>query len=131
VIHKALKYGYIMSIMGVVLLVLFGKYVIMAFDTDVEVIDTAYTYVMIESIIFFAFITLFISNSVLQGIKQPFIIPYVSVYRQLLMPFILLNIAVNYFECDIVVVWIIIGLIIYSAAIWIYIYMKRKLEELK
>jgi len=131
VIHKALKYGYIMSIMGVVLLVLFGKYVIMAFDTDVEVIDTAYTYVMIESIIFFAFITLFISNSVLQGIKQPFIIPYVSIYRQLLMPFILLNIAVNYFECDIVVVWIIIGLIIYSAAIWIYIYMKRKLEELK
>jgi putative MATE family efflux protein len=131
VIHKALKYGYIMSLLGVFLLVLFGKYIIMAFDTDPEVIEIAYTYVMIESIIFFAFITLFISNSVLQGIKQPFIIPYVSLYRQLLMPFILLNIAVNYFEFDIVAVWIIIGLIIYSAAIWIYIYMKRKLEELK
>lgn len=131
VIHKSLKYGYIMSAMGVVLLALFGKYIIMAFDNDIEVINTAYNYVMVESIIFFAFITLFISNSVLQGIKQPFIIPYVSVYRQVLMPFILLTIAVKYFECSILTVWIIIGLIIYSAAIWIYFYMNKKLETLK
>jgi len=131
VINKSLKYGYIMSAIGVIFLVLFGKYIIMLFDTDLEVINTAYTYVVIESVIFFAFITLFISNSVLQGIKQPFIIPYVSVYRQLLMPFILLTIAVKYFDCSVVTVWIIIGIIIYSAAIWIYLYMKRKLEYLK
>lgn len=131
VINKSLKYGYIMSAIGVIFLVLFGKYIIMLFDTDIEVINTAYTYVVIESVIFFAFITLFISNSVLQGIKQPFIIPYVSVYRQLLMPFILLTIAVKYFDCSVVTVWIIIGIIIYSAAIWIYLYMKRKLEYLK
>ncbi|MGB5868487.1 MAG: MATE family efflux transporter, partial [Arcobacteraceae bacterium] len=131
VIHKSLKYGYIMSAMGVLFLVIFGRYIIMAFDNDIEVVDTAYVYVIVESIIFFAFITLFISNSVLQGIKQPFIIPYVSVYRQVLMPFILLTIAVKYFDCSILAVWIIIGLIIYSAAIWIYFYMNKKLETLK
>jgi len=131
VIHKALKYGYIMSAMGIVFLFFFGKFIIMLFDNDPEVIQTAYYYVMIESFIFFAFITLFISNSTLQGIKQPFIIPYVSIYRQIVMPFILLYIAVVYFDCSVTTLWIIIGIIIYSAAIWIFIYMKKKLESLK
>ena len=131
VIHKALKYGYIMSAIGVVFLFFFGKFIIMAFDTDLEVVNTAYTYVMIESIIFFAFITLFIANSTLQGIKQPFIIPYISLYRQIIMPLIFLYIGVVYFECSVTVAWILIGIIIYSAAIWVYFYMKRKLSELK
>jgi len=131
VIHKALKYGYIMSAIGVVFLFFFGKLIIMAFDSDIEVINTAYAYVMIESVIFFAFITLFIANSTLQGIKQPFIIPYISLYRQIIMPFILLYIGVVYFECSVTTAWILIGIIIYSAAIWVYFYMKRKLKELK
>jgi len=131
VIHKALRYGFIMSFIGVIILVLFGKNIIMLFDKDLEVVQTAYHYVIIESIIFFAFITLFISNSVLQGIKQPFIIPYVSIYRQLIMPAILLFISVNYFDVSVEVLWIVLGLIIYSAAIWLYLYMKKKLENLQ
>jgi len=131
VIHKALKYGYIMSAMGIVFLYFFGKSIIMHFDNDIEVIQTAYNYVMIESIIFFAFITIFISNSTLQGIKQPFVIPYVSLYRQIVMPFIFLYIGVVYFKCSVEVAWILVGLIIYSAAIWIYFYMKKKLMSLK
>jgi len=131
VIHKALHYGFIMSFIGVIVLVIFGKNIIILFDEDLEVVQTAYHYVIIESIIFFAFITLFISNSVLQGIKQPFIIPYVSIYRQLIMPAILLFISVNYFDVSVEILWIILGLIIYSAAIWIYFYMKKKLKNLQ
>jgi len=131
VIHKSLKYGYIMSAMGIVFLFFFGKLIIMAFDNDIEVIETAYNYVMIESVIFFAFITIFISNSTLQGIKEPFIIPYVSLYRQIIMPFIFLYVGVVYFDCSVEIAWILIGIIIYSAAIWIYFYMKKKLERLK
>lgn len=131
VINKSLKYGYIMSALGVLFLAVFGKYIVMIFDTDIEVVETAYIYVMIESVIFFAFITLFICTSTLQGIKQPFIIPYVSLYRQVVMPFILLYTAVVYFEVSVITVWIIAGLIIYSAAIWIYFYMKKKLDTLK
>ena len=131
VIHKSLKYGYIMSAMGIVFLFFFGKLIVTQFDSDIEVVETAYTYIMIESFIFFAFITIFISNSTLQGIKQPFVIPYVSLYRQIIMPFIFLYIAVVYFDCTVTTAWILIGIIIYSAAIWIYFYMKKKLEELK
>ncbi len=130
VITKALTYGFIMSIIGVVLLVLFGKYIIMIFDTDPLVVQIAYEYVIVESIIFFAFITLFIANSTLQGIKQPFIIPYISVYRQVIMPGILLYVVVKVLNLDIVYLWITVGIVIYSAAIWVFFYTKRKLEEL-
>lgn len=99
----------------------------MLFDNDPQVISMAYEYVIVESIIFFAFITIFISNSTLQGIKEPFIIPYVSLYRQLLMPTIFLYILVNIFNVEILYVWICMAIIIYSAAIWIYIYTQRKL----
>jgi len=131
VINKALKYGFVMSLIGIVLLFFFGKFIIGFFDQDPEVIQTSYHYVMIESFIFFAFITLFITNSVLQGIKRPFIIPYVSIYRQLLMPFILLYIAVFYFKSTAETAWIILGLIIYSAAIWMFFYMKRELKKVQ
>lgn len=131
VINKALKYGFIMSLIGIVFLFFFGKGIIGFFDDDTEVIQTAYHYVMIESFIFFAFITLFIANSVLQGIKRPFIIPYISVYRQLLMPFVLLYITVVYYKCTAETAWIILGLIIYSAAIWMFFYMKRELNKVQ
>jgi len=130
VIRRSLKYGYTMSAIGVILLSIFGKYIIMMFDNDPQVVEIAYEYVIVESIVFFAFITIFISNSTLQGIKEPFIIPYVSLYRQLLMPIIVLYILVNIFNVDLLFIWISIGVIIYSAAIWIYIYTQRKLALL-
>ncbi|MDF1874622.1 MATE family efflux transporter [Sulfurimonas sp. SAG-AH-194-I05] len=129
VIHKALKYGYAMSAIGVILIVFFGKYIIMAFDTDVEVIDIAYTYIIFESFIFFSFITLFISVSTLQGIKNPFIVPYISFYRQVFMPLIFFYGVVYIFHLDIIYLWMSMLLIISSAAIYMKIYTKKQLER--
>jgi len=128
VIYKALKYGYIMSAIGVVLIVLFGKYMIMVFDTDTQVVDIAYVYIIFESFIFFSFITLFISVSTLQGMKNPFIIPYISFYRQIFMPLVFFYLVVNVFELTIIYLWVSMFIIITSAAIYIKIYTKKQLE---
>ncbi|CAA6809728.1 MAG: Multi antimicrobial extrusion protein (Na(+)/drug antiporter), MATE family of MDR efflux pumps [uncultured Sulfurovum sp.] len=130
VINKALKYGYIMSAIGVVLIVLFGKYMVMIFDNDTEVIETAYIYIVVESLIFFAFITLFISVSTLQGIKKPFILPFVAIYRQILMPLILFTLVVKVYELPIEYLWVSMFLIIYSGAIYLKIYTNKKLALL-
>ncbi|MCF6245476.1 MAG: MATE family efflux transporter [Sulfurovum sp.] len=128
VIHIALKYGYIMSAIGVVLIALLGKTMIMVFDKDIEVVNIAYTYIIFESFLFFAFITLFISNSTLQGIKNPFIIPYIGFYRQILMPLIFFTLVVNIFDLPIIYLWISMFIIISSAAIYMKIYTKKQLE---
>lgn len=127
VIDKALKYGYIMSAIGVLLIALFGKYMIMVFDTDTEVVDIAYIYIIFESFIFFSFITLFISTSTLQGIKRPFIIPYVSFYRQIFMPLIFFTLVVNVFHFSIIYLWVSMLLIITSAAIYLKSYVSKEL----
>lgn len=127
---KALIYGYIMSFIGVIFLVVFGKYIIMVFDNDTEVIDIAYGYIVINSLIFFGYITIFISNSTLQGIKNPYIIPYISLYRQIIMPMVLLTVFVNLFKVDIFFIWIVMLCIVYSAAIIIYVYSSKKLSRL-
>ncbi|MEA2048896.1 MAG: MATE family efflux transporter [Campylobacterota bacterium] len=129
VINKSLKYGYIMSAIGVVLIALFGKSIIMLFDTDTQVVDIAYIYIIFESFIFFSFITLFISVSTLQGIKQPFMIPYIGFYRQIMMPLILFHLVVNIFHLPIVYLWVSMFMIITSAAIFAKIYTKKQLEQ--
>ncbi len=128
VIHKALKYGYIMSAVGVVLIALFGRSMIMVFDTDTQVVDTAYIYIIFESFIFFSFITLFIANSTLQGIKNPFMIPYIGFYRQIFMPLILFSLVVHIFDLSIVYLWISMFIIISSAAVYMKHYVKKQVE---
>ena len=131
VIKKSLYFGYIMSAIGVIFLAIAGKYIIILFDSDTQVVSVAYSYVVVESFIFFAYITIFISNSTLQGIKQPFVIPYISFYRQIFMPVLILYFVVDIFKFDIVYVWIVMGIIIYSAAFFIYYFTKKKLLELE
>ncbi|MDF1878973.1 MATE family efflux transporter [Sulfurimonas sp. SAG-AH-194-C20] len=131
VIHKALKYGYIMSGVGVVLIALFGKYMIMVFDTDTEVVDIAYVYIIFESFIFFSFITIFISTSTLQGLKRPFVVPYISFYRQIFMPLIFFTLVVYVFELSIIYLWISMFLIITSAAIYLKLYVNKELKKAK
>jgi putative MATE family efflux protein len=129
VIKKSLLYGYIMSGIGVLLLAIFGKYIVMIFSRDSVVIDVAYSYIVVESIIFFAFITIFISNSTLQGIKKPLAVPIISFYRQILMPSILLYFVVKVWQLDIVFVWLSMMVIVYSAAVVIFIFTRKKLAE--
>lgn len=129
VIKKSLLYGYIMSGIGVVFLVIFGKYIIMIFSNDAVVLNIAYSYIVVESLIFFAFITIFISNSTLQGIKKPLVVPVISFYRQIIMPLVILYLVVKIWHFDIVFVWISMLVIVYSAAIFIFFFTKITLKK--
>lgn len=128
VIHKSLRYGYIMSAIGIVLIALLGKYMIMVFDTDSKVVDIAYVYIVFESFIFFSFIILFVSVSTLQGIKKPFMIPYVSFYRQIIMPLIFFYIVVHVLDLSIEYLWVSMFIIITSAALFMKVYTLKQLE---
>jgi putative MATE family efflux protein len=129
VIRKSLLYGYLLSAIGVLLLVIFGKYIVMIFSNDTVVLDIAYGYIVVESLIFFAFITIFISNSTLQGIKKPLAVPIISFYRQILMPSIVLFFVVKVWALDIIFVWISMLIIVYSAAVFIFIFTKKQLQH--
>ncbi len=118
----ALKYGFYISTFGIIFLLILGKFIISLFDSNPDVVAFGYDYLVIEIFIFYAYITLFICVSTLQGIKKPKMIVYIALYRQLVAKFIVAYIIVIVFELDFIYLWLGILVMIYSAAIFAYFY---------
>lgn len=130
-IRIALRYGLMMSFIGLLILVLFGKNIISIFDNDQDVLEITYTYIVFEGFILFAYLSLFINDSTLQGIKKPIMIPFISLYRKIIMPFILLFLLVKILYLPIESIWIAMLFIIYSSAIFHHFYTKKQLKTLQ
>ncbi|MFV0563294.1 MATE family efflux transporter [Malaciobacter mytili] len=129
-IYTALKYGFFLCSFGIVFLYTFGKLIVSQFDKDTEVIAYATGYLAIEVWIFFAFLTLFVCVSTLQGIKKPKMIFYIGLYRQIVAKYLVGFIIVIYLNLEIQYLWIGILIMIYSAAIFAFFYTRKVLKQL-
>lgn len=129
-LNKALKYGFYISTFGITFLYIFGKLIISQFDKDLEVIAYGYEYILIEVWIFYAYVILFICVSTLQAIKKPKMILYIALYRQIIAKFLVAYLFVILFELDYIYLWVGILVMIYSAAIFAYIYTQKMLKKL-
>lgn len=128
-IKVAMKYGFIISTFGIIVLTIFGKLIISQFDSNETVVNFGLDYLLIEVWIFYAYIVLFICVSTLQGIKKPKMILYIALYRQIFAKVIVAYIIVKYFELNFGWLWIGIFIVINSAAIFAYFYTNRMLKK--
>jgi len=129
VLKTAIKYGFVISTVGIITLTIFGKFIISQFDSNEIVVQYGLDYLLIEIWIFYAYIILFICVSTLQGIKKPKMILYIGLYRQIFAKLIVAFLIVKYFELDYIYLWVGILVMIYSAAIFAYIYTNRLLKK--
>ncbi len=129
-LKTALKYGYLISLFGIIFLNIFGELLISMFDSNKFVRQFGLEYLLIEVWLFFAFVTLFICVSTLQGIKKPKMIFWVGLYRQIVAKLIVATIIVIYLQLEIEYLWYGILLMIYSAAIFLFFYTKNMLKKL-
>jgi len=126
----ALKYGFIISTIGIFTLTILGRFIISLFDSNEIVVNFGIDYLLIEIWIFYAYIILFICVSTLQGIKQPKMILYIGLYRQIFAKLIIAYLIVKYFELDFIYLWFGILIMIYSAAIFAYFYTNNLLKTI-
>lgn len=126
---KALRYGFYISTFGIAFLYIFGKLIISQFDNDLEVIAYGYDYLIVEVLIFYAYIILFICVSTLQGIKKPKMILYIALYRQIVAKLLVAYVLVILFELDYIYLWVGILFMIYSAAVFAYFYTNSLLKK--
>ncbi|MGB5792055.1 MATE family efflux transporter, partial [Poseidonibacter sp.] len=98
ILKTALKYGFIISTVGIITLTLLGEFIISQFDSNEIVIAFGLDYLLVEIWIFYAYVVLFICVSTLQGIKKPKMILYIGLYRQIFAKLIVAFIIVKYFE---------------------------------
>ena len=126
----ALKYGFIISTIGIITLTILGEFIISLFDDNPVVVNFGVDFLLVEIWIFYAYVVLFICVSTLQAIKQPQMILYISLYRQIFAKLIIAYLIVKYFELDFIYLWFGVLFMIYSAAIFAFFYTNRLLKNL-
>lgn len=126
----SIKYGFILSTIGILILTIFGKFLISLFDSTAIVIDFGIKYLLVEIWIFYAYVVLFICVSTLQAIKQPKMILYIALYRQIIAKLLIAFVIVKLFELDFIYLWVGILVMIYSAAIFAYFYTNNLLKTI-
>jgi len=126
-LKRAIRYGWIISIVAVLSFFLFAGEMASLLSSDLVVIGEAKTYLYISGLASFGFVVIFVYIAMLQGMGQPNVIMPVSFYRQVLAPVLLLSLLAS-FKMDIIYVWIIIDLIIFSSAIFLWWYAKKKFD---
>lgn len=126
---RALTYGLIIMVIGMIVIYPLARLAIGVFNSDPEVIDVGSEYLRIEVICFTTYVLMGVSIAVLQGLKAPKIAIYIGVYRQLLMPIIVLSLFGNWF--GIKGIWYGIVLVNWTATIYTLVYTKWKMNKIK
>ena len=126
----ALKYGYALSLVGMLFLFIASTWIIAQFDSDVEVISLGSTYIHVMLFMFCGYVTHFVCVATLQGIKKPVMIFYVGFFRQLLAPMIVFIMIVNYFALSFIWMWVGLGIIVYTSALFLLWYTIKKLQTI-
>lgn len=126
----SIKYGFIISTVGIISLTILGRFIISLFDSNPTVVDFGVNYLLVEIWIFYAYVVLFICVSTLQAIKQPKMLLYIGLYRQIFAKLIIAYFIVKYFELDFIYLWFGILFMIYSAAIFAYFYTNSLLKKI-
>jgi putative MATE family efflux protein len=129
IFSTALKFGFIISTIGIVTLTILGKFIISLFDSNSIVIGFGVDFLLVEIWIFYAYVILFICVATLQAIKQPKMILFIGLYRQIIAKVIISYLIVKYFELDFIYLWFGILFMIYSAAIFAYFYTSKILNK--
>jgi len=127
-LNVSLYYGGLISMVGMFLLLVGAEELMRFFSDDRMVIEAGVLYLRVEAFILFAFVVIFVHLALLQGIGKPGFIFYISIFRQILAPIILLSIF-SFFGLKVVWIWIGIGLIVTFSALVTWQYSRQKLSE--
>ncbi|HEX5670928.1 MAG TPA: MATE family efflux transporter, partial [Sulfuricurvum sp.] len=124
----ALYYGGLVSLIGMVLLLAGAEQFMQFFSQDIKVIEAGALYLRVEAFILFSFVVIFVHIAMLQGIEKPGFIFYISIFRQILAPLMLLSL-ISYLGLEVVWIWLGIALIVTLSAFVTWRYSVDKLEE--
>ena len=125
----AIRYGWVMSTLGISAFLLFANYFASLLTSDVKVIEQTALYLRISGVASYGFVVIFISIAMLQGIAKPAVIFPISVYRQVIAPIIVFTIL-SMLGLGILSLWIGLDMIIFSSAIFLWWYAQKQLKFL-
>lgn len=124
----SIRYGWIISTLGVSAFLLFAEQFASLLTTDKTVIEQTALYLRVTGITSYAFVLIFIYIAMLQGIAKPAVIMPVSIYRQLIAPIVVFSLLA-WFSFGILSLWIGLNLIVFSSALFLWWYAEKMLKH--
>ena len=129
-LRLSIKYGWVLSTIGVSSFLLFAEFFASLLTTDSIVIQEVALYLRVSGLASYAFVVIFIYIAMLQGIAKPNVITPISIYRQVLAPILLFSILAT-MHLEIISLWIGLNLIILSSALFLYWYGEKQMHLLE
>lgn len=83
-----LRYALIVALCILPPVLLAARPILLLFTDSGEVVSIGRTYLLIQGVTFFSYIIINLSNSIVQGLKQPAMIMWVGLYRQVAAPLV-------------------------------------------
>ena len=127
---KGLKYGILLTLVGIAVVFILSKTLMNFFSNDLEVIKIGFTYLRISILMYLTYVILNICIATLQGLKKPIFALWIGLYRQLIMPGIIIYILIKLRHSPIASIWWALVLINWSAVIFTFFYTKKELKKL-
>lgn len=128
-VFYAQKIGFILWVIGIAFLLLFGEFFMSLFTQETKVIDAGLSYLYAAAVSLYAYMLVFINIALLQGIKKPALLIYLSLFRQLLVPFAVFGLFA-FLELSLGFYWAGLATIIWLSAIFIVWYANRELKRI-
>jgi putative MATE family efflux protein len=115
--HCALRYGLYISIIGGVLLYVFGEMSLRLFTESEVVVEIGAGYLLVAAVLIWFYVALFVTVSLLQGLKRPIYALWVGLCRQLVFPTLFFWLGTKVFKLEIWNIWASIAIITITAAL--------------
>lgn len=128
-VRHSLLYGSIVALFGGVVLLAVPETVMGFFSESPAVIAEGARYLRVEAFIIFPFVVIFTYVAMLQGIKRPVFIFYISLFRQIVAPLIVLGLLA-WMGMGVLWVWLGIAAIVTVSAVVTRRYARRELALL-
>lgn len=126
--HTSLRYGLTLMLGGGLLLFALAGPLMRAFSPDPEVIETGRGYLRIAACTLGAYVILYQTVFMLQGMKKPMFGLAVGFYRQILAPALVFPLLAFHFDLGILGLWSGIALVNWSAAVGAWLHGRQVLR---
>jgi Na+-driven multidrug efflux pump len=128
-VRTALTAGACVSAVGCVLLLAGARLLMSRFTSDETVIAIGTRYLHIAAFVGFAYVTLFINLSALQGLKRPVLALWLGLGRQIVAPLIVFTLATRVWHTGLDGIWWGIFGITWTAALLAIVLARREVSH--
>ncbi len=125
------RYGLIIMLIGGAVLFLFRQRLMQVFTSEPVIIAHGTSYLGVASITLFAYVILFQTVFMLQGLKKPAYALWIGLYRQIAAPFLVFWFLGYFLEWREKGIWWGVFLVTWSAALFTWWYGRRMLSRME